>query len=72
MTDNLTNLQHELLKVFQYDLNEKQLLEIKQLLLDYFASNATTEMDSLWKSKSWNEETMKKWANEHTRTPYKQ
>ena len=71
MTSNLTNLQHELLKLFHYDLNEKQLLEIRKLLSDYFAANATSEMDSLWESKSWSEETMKQWAKDHTRTPRK-
>ena len=69
--DKLTNLQHELLKVFQYDLKENQLLEIKQLLSAYFAEKATSEMDSLWEANGWNQETMEKWAKEHTRTPLK-
>ncbi len=69
--DKLTNLQHELLKVFQYDLTEKQLLEIRQLLASYFAGKATSEMDRLWETNTWNEDLMKQWAKEHTRTPYK-
>ncbi len=72
ITENkLTNLQHELLRVFRYDLNEAQLLEIKQLLSSYFAEKATQEMDNLWEANGLNEETMKQWAKEHTRTPYK-
>lgn len=69
--NKLTNLQHELLRVFHYHLNETQLLEIKQLLANYFADKATHEMDKLWEGNNWTEETMKQWANEHTRTPSK-
>ena len=32
----LTNLQIELLEVFKYDLSEKQIKEIKNLLVEYF------------------------------------
>jgi len=67
----LTNLQHELLKVFQYDLKEDQLLEIRSLLADYFAKKITDETDHLWKQKNWNNETMEHWLQEHKRTPYK-
>jgi hypothetical protein len=70
-SDKLTNLQHELLKVFQYNLSEGQLLEIRGLLATYFAEKATDEMDRLWETQSWNEDTMKRWAKEHTRTLYK-
>ena len=63
----LTNLQLELLKYFQYDLSDAQLLEIKQLLTHYFAQRATGEMDKMWDEKGWNNETMDKWLNEHTR-----
>lgn len=63
----LTNLQLELLKYFQYDLNETQLLEIKQLLTRYFAERATKQMDKMWDEKGWSNETMEKWLNEHNR-----
>ncbi len=63
----LTNLQLELLKFFQYDLSEKQLREIKQLLTRYFAERATGQMDKMWDEKGWSRETMEKWLNEHNR-----
>ena len=66
--DKLTNLQLEILKVFQYDLKENQLFEIKQLLSAYFAEKATREMDRLWEANAWNQETMEQWAKEHSRT----
>lgn len=40
----LTNLQIELLKLFQFDLPENQLAEIKNMLAKYFANKATAEM----------------------------
>lgn len=63
----LTNVQLELLKLFQYDLPEKQLVEIKNILAKYFAKSATDEMDKLWDENGWTNETMKDWANEHLR-----
>jgi hypothetical protein len=67
----LTNLQLELVKLFSYKVAENQVLEIKQLLSNYFADKATEEMDRLWDENNWSEETMKDWSNEHLRTPYK-
>ncbi len=63
----LTNVQLELLKLFQYNLPEKQLVEIKNILAKYFAKSATDEMDKLWDENGWTNETMEEWANEHLR-----
>ncbi len=66
----LTNLQLELVKLFSYKIAENQVLEIKQLLSNYFADKATEEMDRLWDENNWSEETMKEWSNEHLRVAY--
>ncbi len=66
----LTNLQLELLKVFSYQLNQQQLIDIKNLLANYFAEQATEEMDKLWEENNWDNNTMAEWASEHLRTPY--
>jgi hypothetical protein len=66
-TKKLTNLQIELLKLFQYNLPDTQLAEIKNMLAKYFAETATGEMDKLWQENNWNDKTMKDWANEHLR-----
>ena len=66
-TKKLTNLQIELLKLFQYNLPDTQLAEIKNMLAKYFAKTATGEMDKLWQENNWNDKTMKDWANEHLR-----
>jgi len=44
----MSNLQLELLKVFSFDLDDKQIVEIRDLLANYFAEKATEEMDRLW------------------------
>ena len=64
----LSPLQLELLKIFSIPLEERQLLEIKELLSRYFAEQATGEMDRLWEERGWTNETMRKWAQEHMRT----
>ena len=66
----LTNLQLELLKVFNYDLNQQQLTDIRDLLANYFAEQATREMDKLWEQQGWDENTMIEWASEHIRQPH--
>jgi hypothetical protein len=63
----LTNVQLELLKLFQYNLPESQLAEIKNMLAKYFAQTATAEMDKLWEENNWNNDKMNEWANEHLR-----
>jgi len=67
-TDKLTNLQHELLKMFHYNLSENQLIEVRELLSVYFAEKATSEMDKLWGQNKWDNNKMEEWASKHTRT----
>ena len=68
---HLSNLQIELLKLFNYNLQEKQLIEIKNLLSSYFAQNITKDIDELWDKKKWDDKTIDNWKNEHLRTKYK-
>lgn len=67
----LSNIQLELLKVFSIDLSDKQLLEIKDLLSNYFANKVTDGMDKLFEEKNWGEDQIEKWSKEHMRTKYK-
>ncbi len=68
-TNRLTNLQLELLKLFNYNLSQSQLQEVKELLSRYFADKATNEMDKIWEAKGLTNETMDSWLNEHMRAP---
>ncbi len=69
--DKLTNMQLELLKMFKYDLNESQLVELRELLSTYFAKKVDSEMDKVCNEKEWTISTIESLANKHTRTSYK-
>lgn len=65
---HFTNLQLELLKVFSFNLEEKQLNDVRELLAHYFAENLTSEVDKLWESQNWTDSTMLEWSKQHLRT----
>jgi len=67
-TNRLTNMQLELLKLFSYNLDEMQLLEVKDLLARYFAEKATRQMDRIWEERGLTNDTMDAWLSEHLRT----
>ncbi len=57
-THKLTNLQYELLKIFSVNIEEKELLEIKDMLSSYFASRALDRADKIWDERGYNNKTM--------------
>jgi len=59
-TSSLTNLQLELLKVFSYQLPNEELLEIRQLLVKYFAERIKKSASKIWKEKGYTQEDMDK------------
>jgi hypothetical protein len=65
---SLSNLQQELLKLYACNVSDDQILEIRQLLADYFAQKIDREMNQLWQEKSWNEQTIESWKQEHLRS----
>jgi len=67
----LTSLQLELLKIFERDVPETDLLEIKKFLVQYFAQKAMDLADKVWDRNNWNEQDEDKFLQEHNRTPYK-
>jgi len=66
----LSNLQLELLRLYSTDVSDSQLLEIKQMLADYFSQQIDEEMTMLWDKNRWDEGTIETWKNERLRTPY--
>jgi len=70
VTKQLSNLQLELLRVFNFELSEEQLKEIRALLADYFAEKVTSEMDTLFEVNDWGEEKIEEWSKDHMRTKY--
>ncbi len=63
----LSNIQLELLKLYGNNVSEQQLFDIRMLLARYFAEQATTAMDKVWKEKNLTEQDMINWTNEHNR-----
>lgn len=69
--NKLTNLQLELLKIFKYNLNETQLVEVRELLSTYFAEKVDSGIEKVCNEKEWTISTIESLANQHTRTSYK-
>lgn len=46
----LTPLQVDLLRLFSRPMSDQEVLEIKQLLVDYYARKVDEEVDGLWES----------------------
>lgn len=57
----LSNLQLELIKLFNYELSESDLLEVKRVLANHFANKASDEVDRLWDENKWSNKTMDTW-----------
>jgi hypothetical protein len=67
----LTNLQLELLKTFSRPIPQKQILEIKDLLADYFAKKVDEGLDNLIEEQNWQvSDKVEEWKKSHSRTPY--
>ncbi len=66
-----SNIQLELLQLYQSNVDDNDLLAIKKLIADYFANNAIRMADKIWEEQGWDD---KKKINEllktKMRTPY--
>ena len=51
--------------------SEEDLFALKKAISEFFARRVDKEMDSLWESGEWNEDTLKELETAHDRTPYK-
>jgi hypothetical protein len=64
----MSNIQLELLKLYATDIPNEDLINIKRLMVQYFAEKITQQMDSLWEENNWTAETMHEWAKGHIRS----
>lgn len=72
MVKSLTNTQIEILESFSFELDEKQLVDFRQMLVDYFADRISNDVDALFEVNNWSvENKVEEWGEEHMRTPYK-
>jgi hypothetical protein len=51
----LSNVQLEMLKAFSYNLEAKELLELKNVIADYFAKRAIKAANKVWEEKAWSD-----------------
>jgi hypothetical protein len=70
-TTKLNPIQLQLLNLFSREMSEKELAEIKAILMDYYDQQAQTEIDKIWEQKGMNQQTMEDLLNTHIRSPYK-
>ena len=64
LSQPLSNVQEELLKLYSTNLSPKELEELKTVLGKYYAHKATKAADKIWDDKIYSTETMDKWLNE--------
>ena len=60
----LTNVQIELMRLFNTNLSENDLAELKDLLSRFYANKAISQADSIWDERGLTDEDMDKWLNE--------
>lgn len=53
---SLSNAQLELLRLFSSDLSPKDLLELKQILVEFLAQKAVKAADKAWDEQGWTQE----------------
>ena len=66
----LSNVQLELMKLFATDVSDKELVELKKVLLEFKFNRVTDLADRLWEEKKWTNDDMDKILKTHIRTPY--
>ena len=59
----LSNVQLEMLKVFSYNLEAKELLELKDLIAGYFSKRAIKAANKVWEEKGWTNADIEKILN---------
>lgn len=59
----LTNVQLELLKVFSHELKEEDLLELRKVLVEFFARKAIALANKAWDEKGWADEDVDRLLN---------
>jgi len=63
-------IQLHLLEMFNYCNSEKAMLELKDVLADFYAKQVQEEADRLWDEGSLDGEAIEKILQEHWRTPF--
>jgi hypothetical protein len=59
----LTNVQVELMKLFNTNLSDRELDELKDLLSGFYADKAIAQADAIWDKKKLTDLDMDQWLN---------
>jgi hypothetical protein len=62
--------QLEILKLFTRELDDKDLLEIKRLIVHYLSTKMINMADEVWEQNNWTDEDMERLLLNQKRTPY--
>lgn len=65
-------IQLHLLEMFNYCDSEQMMLDLKDILADFYAKQVQKEADRLWDEGTLNAEAIEKILDEHWRTPYRE
>ena len=65
-----SNIQLELLQLFQSNIDENDLVAIKNLITGYFAKKAIDMADEIWDKEGWDENKVNEFLQTKMRTPY--
>ena len=65
--NQLSNLQLELLKIYSTNISDEKLLKIKSMLANFFAEEATKEMDKFIEENNITQQDLIDWTHEHNR-----
>ena len=65
--NQLSNLQLELLKIYSTNISDEKLLKIKSMLANFFAEEATKEMDKFIEENNITQQNLIDWTHEHNR-----
>ncbi|MEM9884866.1 MAG: hypothetical protein AAF849_03170 [Bacteroidota bacterium] len=66
----MSNLQLELLELYNTPISNEELKDIKQLLSLYYAQKAIAAADAVWEKQNLSNHVMEQWMNKKMRTPY--
>ncbi len=64
LSEPLSNVQEELLKLYSTNLSNEEVEELKNVLGKYYARKATKEADKIWDKKKYSDEIIEEWLNE--------
>ncbi len=64
LSQPLSNVQTELLKLYSQNLSSEELKELKIVLGKYFAKKSIKEANKIWDNKKYSNKTMDNWLNE--------